>query len=56
MQTNGFQPIHVAAAMGCISIVKKLVEHYKVPVEPIALVNYKHNIELELDLCIIGWS
>jgi len=38
MQTNGYQPIHAAAAMGFITIIKKLVEHYKVPLEPASLV------------------
>lgn len=38
IQRNGCQPIHVAAGIGCIAIVKKLVEEYGVPVEPVTLV------------------
>ena len=39
-QTRGVQPIHVAAAMGHIAIIKKLVEQYHVSVESATLVSF----------------
>ena len=38
LQQNGFLPIHTAAVMGHIPVVKKLVEHYGVSPESITLV------------------
>jgi ankyrin repeat protein len=38
LQKNGLQPLHIAAGMGHIAMVEKLVKEFKVPVDAIALV------------------